>query len=237
MTLKINTIHRMDAIDGLKKIKDNSVDLIVTDPPYNIASPTNRSIARGKIVRTSELYGKWDTYHPFDYELLIMQVITNAYRILKPGGSLYLFAAIQQQWLIDENARNRGFTYRNHVAITKKNPLPQLNENNWRNVIELCSYFTKGKPSTFNFLSQQECVNIFPYAVAHKKTTHPTEKPLALIEKLVRVGSNKGDLVVDPFMGSGTTAVACAKLGRKFLGFEHEADYIAMAKKRLREVA
>lgn len=237
MTLAINTVHRMDAIEGLRKIKDDSVDLMITDPPYNIASSARRTISRGKIVRTSELYGKWDTYHPFDYELLIMQVITNAYRILKPGGSLYIFAAVQQQGLINDNAGSRGFTYRNHVAIIKKNPLPQFNKNNWRNAIELCSYFTKGKMRTFNFLSQQECINIFPYAIAHKQTTHPTEKPLALIERLVRVGSNKGDLVVDPFMGSGTTAVACAKLGRQFIGFERESDYISMARKRLREVA
>ncbi len=237
MTLGINTIHQMDAIEGLRKINDNSVDLIITDPPYNVASPNRRTFSRGKPVRTSDKFGHWDTLHPFDHELLMLQTLTHAYRVLKPGRSLYLFAALQQQGLLIGKAIERGFVYRNHLVIIKKNPLPQLNSNNWRNAFELCVYFTKGKAGPFNFPSQQECVNVFPYAIGKKQSTHPTEKPVAFIERLVQVGSNKGDLVVDPFMGSEITAVASAKLGRKFIGFERESDYIAMARKRLREVA
>lgn len=94
-------------------------------------------------------------------------------------------------------------------------------------------YVTKGKPGTFNFVSQALCKNVFVYSITHKQTKHPTEKPLALIELIVAVSSNAGDLVVDPFMGSGTTAVACQRLGRNFLGFEIKPEYIKMAEERL----
>ena len=95
-------------------------------------------------------------------------------------------------------------------------------------------YLTKGKQETFNFLSQRECVNVFSNANGRRGTKHPTEKPLEFIKRLVQVSSNPGALVVDPFMGSGTTAVACQELDRHFIGFEINKSYIKIAKARLR---
>ena len=128
----------------------------------------------------------------------------------------------------------RGFRYRNQLAIVKVNPLPSFYKNNWRHAVEVCMYLTKGRPATFNFLSQRECNNVFMHALGRKETQHPTEKPLAFVKKLVQVSSNRNELVLDPFMGSGTTAVACEQLGRNFLGFELNAEYITLAKRRLR---
>ena len=94
-------------------------------------------------------------------------------------------------------------------------------------------YLSKGPPKTFNFLSQQECINAQYYSNGELRTDHPTEKPLTIIKRLVEVSSNTQDLVLDPFMGSGTTALACKLTGRRFVGFEIMPDYLQMAKDRL----
>ncbi len=250
MMTRDNTIQQTDAIEGLKQLKDNSVDLIITDPPYNIASDTAMTIQRGKLISTRKAWGQWDTFHPFDYKLLINQVLSQAYRVLRPGGALYMFTAQEDNGYFIHHALERGFVVRRVLAMVRKNPLPSMAKRNWRSGFELCMYLIKpeqertstgralqgqkcGPRPTFNFLSQQECVNVFHYANGHRRTAHPTEKPQAFIERLVQVSSNAGDLVVDPFMGGGTTAAACKRLGRRFRGFDTNAKYVRMARDRV----
>lgn len=232
--LRHNKIYQMDALDGLKQLSNNSVDLVITDPPYNIASGDRRTFRGGKPVSTMTTWGAWDRFHPFDYDLLIMSVISQCYRILKDGGALVLFSALEDNGFFIRQAVARGFTYRNQLIMVKKNPLPSLSKTNFRHAFEVCMYVTKGKPKTFNFLSQQSCLNVFPYSNTQRMTKHPTEKPLAFIKKLVETCSEKGDLVLDPFLGSGTTAVAAQESARRFLGFEINSDYIKMANERLK---
>jgi DNA modification methylase len=223
----------MDCLEGLKQLSAESVDLVVTDPPYNIAADHRRTKQGNQIMSTKEAWGEWDSYHPFDYDLMMLTVMSECYRILKPGGSLYLFTARQDNGFFVRKAVERGFTYQNQLALLKRNPLPHFSQTNWRSAFELCLYVSKGKPKTFHFLSQAECVNVYPYPIPTKETAHPTEKPLAFIKRLIQVSSNEGELVVDPFMGSGTTAVACQQLNRQFIGFERIAEYVQMAQGRL----
>jgi DNA modification methylase len=144
-----------------------------------------------------------------------------------------MFTANRDNGYFMRKAKERGFTCRNQLAIIKKNPLPQYKRNNWRNAYELCMYLTKGRAGTFNFLSQRDCVNTYQYVIGRKHSKHPTEKPLGFIKKLIQVSSKPGDIVLDPFMGSGTTAVACKELGRHCIGAETSSDYIKMIDKRL----
>lgn len=234
LPLTTNRIYRIDAIEGLKRLEDKSIDLIVTDPPYNIAAADRLTMKSGTPVSTLKVWGAWDRFHPFDYDVLIMQVISECYRVLKPGGAFYMFTAREQNGVFVRKAVERGFTYRNQLAMVKKNPIPSLSKTNYRSAFELCMYLTKGKPSVFNFVSQAECKNVFHFANTHRQTKHPTEKPLDFIKLLIRVSSNDGDLVLDPFMGSGTTAVAAKTLGRCYLGFDLSAEYVKMARDRLR---
>jgi len=232
--LAINHIHRIDAIEGLKRLEDNSVDLVVTDPPYNIASTGRITMKCGIPMSTMQAWGAWDHLHPFEYDLLIGSVINQCFRVLKPGGALYMFTSREDNGYFIRQAVARGFTYRNQLAMVKKNPLPSLSKSNWRSAFEVCFYVTKGKPTGFNFVSQAECKNVYQYANAQLTTAHPTEKPLPFIKLIVEANSKEGDLVLDPFMGSGTTAVAAKQLVRQFIGFELRPDYIAMANQRLK---
>ncbi|MFG0252413.1 MAG: DNA-methyltransferase [Phycisphaerales bacterium JB038] len=218
----------------MRKLPDESVDLVVTDPPYNIASKGRKTIQKGKLVSTMEAWGAWDTRSQLDHDILILQTLSESYRILKPGGAVYMFLAEQDVGYFARKAVQRGFTYRSMIAMIKPTPLPSFYKNCWRSSFDLCMYLTKGRTKAFNFLTQAEMVNNFSYSIRGKRSTHPTEKPLGLIRKFVQVSSNPGDLVVDPFMGSGTTAVACAQLGRRCIGFDTCPEYIEMAKGRLR---
>ncbi|MFN3167772.1 MAG: DNA-methyltransferase [Phycisphaeraceae bacterium] len=236
MTIQENSITQVDAIEGLKQLPDNSVDLIVTDPPYNIASKSKIITLQGKLQTTDEAFGEWDTYHPFDFDNLIRQLISEAYRVLKPGAGFYMFTARESNARFIEMVVKRGFTYRNVIAMTKS-PSPSIYKNHWRSGFDLCLYATKGKSRTrvFNFLTQAEMSNVQSYSPRNKVSKHPTEKPLELIERIIRVSSNPGDLVVDPFLGSGTTAVAAKKLGRKYLGFELHGPYLKIIRDRLKK--
>ena len=232
--LKVNRIYQKDAIEGLKQLDDESVDLVVTDPPYNIASKNKKTIRHGKLMSTMQAWGAWDAMHPFDHELLMLQVTSQCYRVLKPGGTLYMFTSEEDNGYYIRKAKERGFVFKTQLAIAKTLQLPSFFKNCWRHAYQLCFSVSKGRPKTFNFLSQREMVNLYSYPIKHKQTTHPTEKPLEFIKRLIAVSSNKGDLVLDPFMGSGTTAFACQELGRQFLGFERDSEYVKMARDRLK---
>lgn len=233
---RTNRVEQIDAIEGLKRLPDNSVDLIVTDPPYNIASSNKLIQIAGKLQTTAEAFGGWDTYHPFDFDNLIRQLISEAYRVLKPGAGFYVFTARETNARFIEMAVQRGFTYRNVIAMTKS-PGPSYYKNCWRSGFDLCMVLSKGrgKHRTFNFLEQSEMSNVYHYSPRLKVSKHPTEKPIELIERIIRVSSNPGDLVVDPFLGSGTTAVAAKKLGRRYLGFELHAPYLKIIRQRLKD--
>lgn len=233
--IALNRIHKVDAFAGLAQLPDASVDLVVTDPPYGIASSKRTTIRKGEVMSTQKAWGSWDTFsHPFDYDVMILRLISECYRVLKPGGAMYMFLARENCGFFIRHAVTRGFTYRNELALIKTTPLPSMHKKNWRSAFELCMYVVKGAmPTVFNFVSQKECVNTYPHASCVRVTDHPTEKPLGMITRIVRVSSNPGDLVLDPFMGSGTTAAACVETGRRFVGFDTNADYIRMAEKRI----
>lgn len=232
---ELNKIYCMDCLEGLKKIPDNSVDLILTDPPYNIGDKNKRTKVGNKIVSNFEAWGEWDNYEKEQYDNFIISIIKETYRILKIGGVFYMFSAREDNGFFIRKAIEVGFTYNNQLAIIKDNPLPHFNKNNFRSAFELCFYVSKGKPKIFNFISQQECVNIFHYLIGKKDTEHPTEKPIKFIRKLIKISSNENDVCLDMFMGSGITALACKQLGRNFIGFEKCKNYCDMANKRLQQ--
>jgi site-specific DNA-methyltransferase (adenine-specific) len=233
--IALNRVHLKDAFEGLAGLPDESIDLVVTDPPYGIASPKRSTIRKGRVMSTQAAWGAWDTFrHPFDYDLMILRLISECFRVLKRGGALYMFLARENCGFFIRQAVARGFTYRNELALVKTTPLPSLHRKNWRSAFELCMYLVKGPtPAAFNFVSQRECVNTYPHPSSVRVTDHPTEKPLEMIRRIVRVSSNPGDFVLDPFMGSGTTAAACVETGRRFVGFETDAAYVRMAEDRI----
>ncbi len=231
--IQLNSVYNGDCLDYLHAIMDDSIDLIITDPPYNIGDSNKRTKVGDTIMSNKEAWGEWDNYDKVEYDELVFKIIAESYRVLKDGGSFYMFTAREDNGFFIRNAVAKGFTYKNQLAIIKNNPLPHFTKTNYRSCFELCFYVTKGKPRTFNFLSQSECVNIYPYLIGRKDTKHPTEKPLGFFKRVIEISSDEGDVVLDPFMGSGTTAIACLQTKRNFLGAEISKEYFDMLNERI----
>ncbi len=143
-------------------------------------------------------------------------------------------------WIAYELERMGLFTFRQPIVFRKANPLPSFKENGFRSCMETGIWLVKDggqfhRPRTFNFLGQDKMTSIWPYKIGiegGKESKHPTEKPLGLTGRLVRIFSNPGDIVLDCFAGSGTTGIAAFKLGRNAISIERETDFIAMIKER-----
>jgi len=234
--MELNKIECMDCLEYLKEIPDNFVDLIVTDPPYNVSQKSNIQYQELNITKN---FGAWD----FDFDPL--PVLKELKRVLKPTGQIYVFCSTKQI-SIYMSVFEKDWFLRNLLVWNKTNPAPRLSKTNFLFANEYIIYAIneKGMPSksTFNFFKQNEMHNIFITSSLQgkerlkgpdRKSIHPTQKPLSILKKLIEISSNKGDIVLDPFMGVGSTAVACKELERNFLGCELNKTYIQYLIKRL----
>ncbi|HIH31300.1 TPA: site-specific DNA-methyltransferase [Candidatus Woesearchaeota archaeon] len=234
--MELNKIACMDCLEYLGQIPDNFVDLVVTDPPYNVSQKNNLKFGGRVIIKN---FGDWD----FGFDPV--PVLAELRRILKPNGQIYVFCGTEQIPIYIREFIENWF-FRNLLVWYKTNPPPRMSKTNYLFANEYIIYAIKekGKPSlsTFNFSSQSTMHNTFISGALQGKerlkgkngmAIHPTQKPLAILKKLIEVSSNPGDIILDPFMGIGSTAVACKELKRKFIGCELNPKYVAWANSRL----
>lgn len=212
----INKITHADCMDILKQLPSNCIDLVLTDFPYTeVNRPSNglRNLYKGC---ADEL--------DIDLPVLLWELI----RVCK--GSFYAFCGTEQVSQTRKALVDAGFSTR-LLIWEKTNPSPMNGQHIWLSGIECCVY-GKTKYGVFN----ENCKNtVLRYPLcADPARFHATQKPLALFSYLVSVSSNKGDLVLDPFSGSGTTAVACHKLQRRFICIEKDPFYFNKSQERLR---
>lgn len=207
-----------DCLELLPTLADGSVDLVLTDIPYgevNRQSGGLRSLDKGAA----------DTFDNANLEFLVEEfgrVATN---------SVYVFCGTLQISRLAAGFTSRGMTVR-VGAWNKTNPSPMNGSRLWVSGLEFCVYARKA-----NAVHNEHCQKALWDAPSGRSKMHPTQKPLRLFERLVRASSDEGHTVFDPFMGSGTTGVACAHTGRKFIGIERDPEYFAIAQKRIAETA
>jgi DNA modification methylase len=234
--MKLNQIKNMDCMEYLKTLPDNSVDLVVTDPPYNVSQKGNINFKDLKIRKN---FGSWD----FGFDPA--PVLAELKRVLKPNGQMFVFCSTAQISQYMEIFK-KGWFFRNLLVWYKTNPAPRISKTNFVFANEYILYAinenVRPSDATFNFLGHKEMHNtMITSALQGKerlknsdgKSAHPTQKPLSILKKLILIGSNEGDVVLDPFMGVGSTAVACKELGRKWLGCELDQKYWKEGEKRL----
>jgi len=206
---------------------DQYVDLIVTDPPYDV-DYKNKSTelarlgrAREKQIERDKGYVEWDiNYGLFAYQL---------FRVLKQDAHCYIFCGDKQivQWTIA--MENVGFKFRNYLVWVKNNTTFDLSRGyKYCYSSEICLFFAKGNKK----LNKLGLSNVMKHNIV-TGMKHPTIKPVDLIRNLITNSSDEGDVVLDPFMGSGTTAVACKQINRKYIGFELNSLYVDVANDRL----
>lgn len=219
----------------LQAIQKNSIDLGLTDPPYEVSRETNfqsgeetgRNTDR---FRVSMDFGEWDQgFTGLD------KVIKEYYRILKPGGTLICFYDLWKITTLKEYFESAGFKQLRFIEWVKTNPVPINSKVNYlTNAREIAIVGVKGGKPTFH---SEYDKGIYEYPICHDKGRfHPTQKPLALFEDLILKHSNEGDLVVDCFAGSATTAVACKNLNRNFTGCELNKEYYDKSMERIQSI-
>lgn len=219
--MRLNYIDNIDCMEGLKAIPDKSVDLIVTDPPYGI----NYASARVK-DKSKRLGGILNDKTPF------LAFIRPALEKLKPTGAMFIFTRWDvQQEFIDEATSNGGRV--KNVLIWDKGAhsmgdLKAAYGSKYESVL-----FIPGPEFRFPGKRPQDIIAVAKVPAA--KLVHPNEKPVALIEKLILDTTRQGATVCDLFMGSGTTAVACIRTGRNYIGFELDEKYHAVAMQRVED--
>lgn len=240
----VNKIINADCMDILKQLPDKCIDLVLTDPPYNI-SKLNDNRDRSKLNspvmrRTKSLnydFGDWDNMERQEFLDFTKKWLLECIRVLKSGGTIISFFNKEDisylGWLGQTNDVRTRTIYTWH----KTNPVPSFRKVNYLSACEFAWIGSKGNDSwTFNFGLQKEMHNFFetPNASIYKQTEHPTEKPIKLFERFITTHSNENDLILDCFSGSGTTAVACHNLKRRFICIEKDKEYWKASVERLR---
>ena len=235
----INKIIQGDALEIMKGIPDNSIDLVLTDPPYELEWRQSINFKNRKsMFHHKEETQKWDKGVKELYPALFKEFD----RIVKYTGSVLIFTRAEYiTWALEAGKANH-FDSKATIVWHKTNPIPQVRKKNYLSSIEmilwLARYDKKKCPFTFNFSTQKEMHNFIetPICGGKERTSHPTQKPLQLIEKLLSVHSNENDLVLDPFLGSGTTAVACKLMKRNYIGIELNSEYVKIAEARINAI-
>jgi site-specific DNA-methyltransferase (adenine-specific) len=225
-----NKIILGDCYDVLKTIPNNSVNLIITDPPYQISRKSNftNNSDNSKFNKISIDFGVWD-HDEIDLDNLFKEFK----RVLSKNGYLIVFYDVWKSQNVKVFAEKWGFKQPRVCQWVKTNPVPINSKKNYlSNSIEYFFTFVKGKNPVFNSSYDR---GIYNYPICHGKerTAHPTQKPLQLIQNLIEKHSNVDDVVLDCFAGSGTTGEACVSSKRRYILIENDQNYFELIRQRL----
>lgn len=225
------TLWQGDSRELLARLPDSSVDLICTDPPYNLGTYSTGNIEMSWRKAFNNDVAAWDQL-PFDPAAWL----TEFRRVLKPTGTLFAFTSynLLGRW---HEVFDPAFDTFQFVVWHKTNPPPKLRRAGFLNSCELIvACWDAGH--TWNFTRQRDMHNFIEAPICAgrervKDPVHPTQKPLRVLRQLIEWGSRPGDVVLDPFMGVGSTGVAALELGRRFVGIELEPAYADASRRRL----
>lgn len=224
-----------NCLTEMKMIKSESIDLIFADPPYNVSGEKHLTVKSGKPVKLDK--GEWDKiYNIHEFNLMW---IKECIRILKPHGTLWISGTLHNHPSIGMALKQLDLWIINDIIWYKPNATPLLSRNRFAPSTELIWFASKNKKYFFNYeLAKKmnkgkQMRNLWIIPAQKHITYHPAEKPERLLERIILLGSNEGDNVLDPFMGSGTTGVVAKRFNRNFIGIESDDDYFLLAKERI----
>ena len=220
-------LYHGDCLELMQYLPDESIDLVATDCPYHIVQGgcTNKGKGNGIFQKENASDGKLFTHN----EISFSEWLPEVFRVLKPDSHCYIMINGRNLKELQQAAENAGFAFQNLLVWDKGNVTPNRY---YMNACEFILMLKKGKSKTIN---NRGTSSILRYKNPVGKKLHPTEKPVDLMQVLIENSTNMGDVVLDPFMGSGSTGVACVNTGRKFIGMELDRGYFEIAQKRIEE--
>jgi modification methylase len=250
--LPLNTILDGDCIEVMNGLPEASVDLIFADPPYNLQ--LRGDLHRPDNSQVDAVDDAWDQFASFaTYDLFTRQWLTAARRILKPTGAIWVIGSYHNIFRVGAALQDAGYWILNDVVWRKSNPMPNFRGKRFTNAHETMIWASKeeGAKYTFNYEAlkslndgiQMRSDWVLPICTGHERLkdengdkAHPTQKPESLLHRVLVGSTNPGDVVLDPFFGTGTTGAVARMLGRDYIGIEREAAYRAAAEKRLANI-
>jgi len=227
-------LYHADAFDEVKNLKNQGVKVnhIITDPPFNISQKNNFSTMRGN--RKGIDFGKWDW--GFD----LTGWVSEYESLLEKGGSMIVFSSFRHMSKMIEAMEKSNLEVKDVLKWIKVNPMPRNIERRYVQDTEFAIWAVKPKGKwIFNrqvSIKYERAEFRFPVVAGKERTLHPNQKPQKLMNEIIKIHTNQNDVILDPFMGSGTTGVSAIELDRSFIGIECEQIYFDIAKRRLCEV-
>lgn len=253
--MKNYRLYHANCLEKMVEIPENTFDMIFADPPYMLSND-GITCQSGKVVSVNK--GNWDKSQGFEEDFEFHKKwLTACKRVLKPSGTLWVSGTYHSIYSCGFAMQLLGYHILNDICWFKPNASPNMSCRFFTASHETLIWARKDKKSkhTFNyeimkngdfqkdFIKKPNTQMRSVWAIGTTPNTektfgrHPTQKPLDLLERIILASTNEGDLILDPFLGSGTTGVAAIKLGRKFVGIEKESDFVALAEKRIHDVS
>ena len=249
----LDTILKGDCVAALNRLPEKSVDAIFADPPYNLQ--LNGDLHRPDQSRVDAVDDAWDQFESFSaYDAFTRAWLLACRRVLKPNGTIWVIGSYHNIFRVGATLQDLGFWILNDIVWRKTNPMPNFRGRRFQNAHETLIWASrddKAKGYTFNYDSlkaanddtQMRSDWLFPICTGAERLkdengdkVHPTQKPEALLARVILSSTKPGDVVLDPFFGSGTTGAVAKRLGRHFVGIEREQSYIDAASDRIASV-
>jgi len=249
----LDTIIKGDCVAALDRLPEKSVDVIFADPPYNLQ--LDGDLHRPDQSKVDAVDDEWDRFENFEaYDAFTRAWLLAARRVLKPNGTIWVIGSYHNIFRVGSKLQDLGFWILNDVVWRKTNPMPNFRGRRFQNAHETMIWASRdqaAKGYTFNYDAMKAANDdlqmrtdwLFPICTggerlkdANGDKVHPTQKPEALLARVLLASSKPGDVVLDPFFGSGTTGAVAKRLGRHFVGVEREQSYIDAATARIAAV-
>lgn len=246
----MNSIIKGDCVSALEALPDHSVDAIFADPPYNLQ--LGGMLHRPDQSVVDAVDDEWDQFASFEaYDAFTRAWLLACRRVLKPNGTIWVIGSYHNIFRVGATLQDLNFWILNDIVWRKTNPMPNFKGRRFQNAHETmiwASRDAKAKSYTFNYDAlkasnddvQMRSDWLFPICSGGErlkgddgKKIHPTQKPEALLARIILASTKAGDVVLDPFFGSGTTGAVAKRLGRNFVGIEREQEYIDAASARI----
>ena len=250
--LPLNQILAGDCIEVMNGLPEGSVDLIFADPPYNLQ--LKGDLHRPDNSKVDAVDDAWDQFASFRaYDKFTQAWLKAARRLLKPHGAIWVIGSYHNIFRVGAAMQNEGYWILNDVVWRKSNPMPNFRGKRFTNAHETMIWASKAEASkyTFNYEAlkalnegiQMRSDWVLPICTGHERIknkdgdkAHPTQKPESLLHRILVGSTNPGDVVLDPFFGTGTTGAVAKMLGREFIGIERESGYRKVAQARIAKV-
>jgi modification methylase len=250
--LPLDSILAGDCVELMRSLPAESVDLVFADPPYNLQ--LKGELHRPDNSRVDAVDDHWDQFSSFAaYDAFTRDWLAAARRVLKPHGAIWVIGSYHNVFRMGAELQNQGFWILNDVVWRKSNPMPNFRGKRFTNAHETLIWASRdeGSKYTFNYEAlkalnegvQMRSDWVIPICTGHERLkddagdkAHPTQKPESLLHRVLVGTTNPGDVVLDPFFGTGTTGAVAKALGRHYIGIEREESYRTVAAKRLAQV-